>query len=547
MLYFDLCALLSRYLFYFSFLFLLPLSIACTDRWILQKAPLHPHIISSFLYSILCTWALSACFALLGKRKRGRLYQREAILLVPLIWFISGFVGAFPFLFSKTLENPLDAYFESISGLTTTGASVMVAKQWNEESGEEQLIEKRAESLVSKSYFFYGTIHPVQDEQTGKILFEGIEAVDRSILFWRSFLQWIGGMGMVVLFVALFPLLGIGGKALYESEVPGPIKDSFTPKIRESSLILWKIYIFLSGLEVILLMSTNAKIGFVEACALTCSTLSTGGFTMTNASTGSYRNAVTEWITLCFMFLGSINFSLYFSFFKRKWRRIWDEELWLYLLTLLLGSSCLMFSLVGTKGELLSGEKVTFSLKEAIRYGCYQYVSAQTSTGFATANYDLWAESSQFLMGVGMFLGGMAGSTGGGLKIIRYLLLCKCTFRQIHQLFHPKRVIPLRLNHRSIPHAVLFQVGSFFFIALFFSLLGTLLYLWSGVDLETAWGLNACMINNIGIAFRTAGPTDTFAFLSPMAKIISILWMVLGRLEFFFFLILFFPSFWKNT
>lgn len=547
MSYREISRVIGQYLFYFSILLLIPLCIAAYyEFWAPPELHPQPHSTLAFFFSAIISVTLSFWFRIMGRRASGTLYRREALAIVVMIWFITALLGGIPYYISKTFENPVDCYFEAMSGLTTTGATVMHPKIYDPESGEEAIYSVRPTWGWQEPYQFYGTIKPVRDPETGAELYRGIEAVGRAILFWRSFLQWLGGMGIVVLFIAVLPALGVGGKVLYQAEVPGPTKDAVTPRIQETAGVLWKLYLGFTIAEIFLLMLTNENIDLFNATAITFSNLSTGGFSVRNASIGAYESATTEWIVMTFMLLGSINFALYFHCLKGKIYRLYEPEFLAYIVSIIIGSSIVIWHLLGLEKSLLTGEMGVFSGGEAFRYGAFHLISAQTSTGFATANFDTWPSSVQVLLLMVMFVGSMSGSTGGGIKIVRHYMLLRIAINKVESIFRPETVRTLRIGNQEVDQNVANTVLTFFFIVVSLTALGTFLLVMDGIDPETSLSVNACMINNIGIAFRVAGPTSSFAFLSSFGKILCSIWMVLGRLEFFALLIILVPAFWRG-
>ncbi len=492
------------------------------------------------------TLLLAAVFLFFGKRATGNFHRRESILIVALVWFLTPAIGALPFLFSHTLEKPVDAYFEAMSGLTTTGSTIFHAKEFNSTTGEEIPLQVSSPTDPNITYTFYGTIQPIRNQHNGQIAQTGVEAVAKALLFWRSFMQWIGGMGIVVLFITILPALSMGGRFLFEAEVAGPTKEGMTPRIKETASLLWRIYFALTALQVILLMAFNPSIPFFDALNVTFSTISTGGFSIRNEGLAAYHSLSTEWIVVLFMILGSINFTFYFHCIRGKVYRIYEPEFFTFLLTLLFGSLLMSFLLYGAPKVLFAAKEGIFSFAESLRYGIFHAVSAQTSTGFAISNYDLWPFASQVLLLILMFFGGMSGSTAGGIKIIRHLILFRFIKHKVESVFRPDAVRCLKIGAREITDKTAITVFVFFCILIAFSVIGTFLMVADGVDPNTSMGLVAAMINNGGMSFGAASPTESCAFLSPFSKIISILWMALGRLEFFILLVLLVPAFWKN-
>ncbi len=544
----DISKVLGAYLFFFSLILCLPFGLSLYDQFYLD--PIHhpqSYCSGSFLVTIMITLTAAIFLYSYGKGGHGRLFRREGILAVVLVWLLTPLFGGIPFYVSDTLQNPVFAYFEAMSGFTTTGATVMQAKKFDLSSGEETHHETSYTGIEEVSYSYKGTIEPIRDAHTGEILYEGIEAVSRALLFWRCMMQWLGGGGIMVLFVAVLPALGVGGKMLMQSEVTGPIKDALTPRIKETAIQLWKIYFSLTLLEIFLLYVTNPEMDLFNSVAVTFSTLSTGGFSVRNESIGGYGNSTTEWIVLAFMILGSVNFSLYFFCLRGKFFKLWDPELILFL-TIALGiSSFATWQILGTNQAFLSGAIGTdYTLGEAIRAGSFQLVSAMTSTGFSVANYEMWPYVVQVLMLIVMYIGGMSGSTAGGMKVIRHLMLFRISQNKVESLFRPEAVRSIKIGYKEIDTSVAINVLSFFFLVLALAVLGTFLYTLDGIDPETAIGLISCMINNTGIAFRQAGATNSFAFLSDSSALLSCFWMILGRLEVFAVLVLLVPTFWRE-
>ena len=279
MLFKEIFRVIGFFLYFFALALVVPLGIGLYYE-LYADPSLHPHpnVNGSFLISIVIVLVLALLFSYIGRKAKGYIYRREGIATVVIIWFIIPALGALPFLISGTLKNPLQAYFEITSGFTTTGASILAAKKYDPVTHQEIPIQVIAEDVVPVHYSFYGTVDPVRDKKTNAIIYEGIEAVSPALLFWRSMTQWLGGGGIIVLFVAILPALGVGGKMLFHTEVTGPIKDSLTPRIKETAIQLWKIYCILTISQILMLMFTNPQIHLFDAIATTFSTISTGGF-----------------------------------------------------------------------------------------------------------------------------------------------------------------------------------------------------------------------------------------------------------------------------
>ncbi|SCA64074.1 Trk system potassium uptake protein TrkH [Chlamydiales bacterium SCGC AG-110-P3] len=549
LLYREISRILSFYIYFLAGVLLIPLGLAIYFQELaLPELHPQPHSVSAFATTIVICLFVAFALQMCGASARGRYYKREALALVVVIWFFSAFIGGLPFYFSGTFDSMIDCYFEAMSGLTTTGATVIQAKALDPLTGQELAIERSFSDLYDVAYRFYGTVDSVIDPETEMVLYTGVEAIGKALLFWRSFMQWLGGMGIVVLFVAVLPALGVGGKALYQAEVPGPVKDTLTPRIKETASLLWKIYLGFTILEISLLTFTNKEMPLFDAVCTTFSTVSTGGFSVRNQSIASYANHATQWVVIGCMLLGSINFSLYFQVLKGKLYRFWEPEFIVYMSIIAVSCGLCIWNLIGTPQHFLDGTTAkSYSWGDAIRDGCFQSISAQTSTGFSTANYDLWPFINQVQMLIVMYIGSMAGSTGGGIKIIRHIMVFRIVQNRIESLFRPNAITTVRVGTREVTTGAAITVLSFLMVVISMSVLGTLLLALDGVDPETALATTTCMINNIGIAFRMGGPTESFAFLSPLAKMGSTVWMVAGRLEFFAVLVVLVPRFWRDT
>lgn len=546
MLYREIARTLGYYLYFLAATLCVPLLLALYFEYLADPAT-HPQPHSSMAFggAVFICLAIAEGLRYMGRHAEGHLYRREGLAVVVSIWFLSAFVGGLPFFLSGTLSNPLDAYFEAMSGFTTTGATVMHPKAFDD-LGNEVAIEKTLSEYYDTDYVFYGTVDPVVDPETGEVLYTGVEAVSKALLFWRSFMQWLGGMGIVVLFVAILPLLGVGGKVLFQAEVPGPVKEAITPRVKETASLLWKLYLSFSLVEVALLLWTNAEMSIFDAVCITLSNVSTGGFSTHNASIAYFDNPSTEWVIIVFMLIGSINFALYFYCLRGQFYRLYEPEFILYTILLLVFSSMVTWNLMDTEKILLDGQTGIFSSLESVRYGFFHLISAQTSTGFATSDFDKWPYVNQALLLTVMFLGSMSGSTGGGIKVVRHFMLFKIAQNKVESIFRPERVRSFRISGKMVDSTTATTVLCFFLIVASLSVLGTLLLALNGVDLETSLTVTTCMLNNIGLAFRMAGPTESFAFLPAFGKILSCCWMVLGRLEFYAVLVILIPAFWRE-
>lgn len=525
--------ILSKYLFYLSALLTVPLALAAYYQ-LFSPSHLQPHSAAAFGWTLAICLALAGALRFLGRRADTPLYRRESILIVIALWLLTALISSLPFSISRTL-SPLDAYFEAMSGLTTTGATMLSPKAYDPATGNEVPFHVTNPHVPDKTYVYWGTVSPVRDPDTGLILHAGIEAVGKALLLWRSLLQWIGGMGIVVIFLTVLPALGVGGKFLYQMETTGPIKDEIAPRIRETASHLWKLYTFFTLFEVALLIWTNPEMPFFDALCTSLSTVSTGGFSVRNDSIASYHSTATEAIVIVFMILGSINFSLFFHILRFKIFRIYVPDFFLFLSIAAFGCIAVSCFLIPTMGA-----------SQAFREGSFQAISLQTTTGFFSTNYDRWPFAPQMLMLILMFIGGMSGSTAGGIKTSRFYIAYKIILHRLESIFRPESVRKLHIGKNEVDDKNALTVLSFFCIVAFCTILGTIILVLDGVDPETSLGLIASFLNNVGVAFRAAGPTESLAFLSPLSKLLATFWMLLGRLEFFVVLLLFLPTFWKT-
>ncbi|MDJ0806520.1 MAG: TrkH family potassium uptake protein [Gammaproteobacteria bacterium] len=426
------------------------------------------------------------------RNKRQELRVRDGFLVVVMFWTVLGLTGALPFLLAENSTMSItDAVFESISGLTTTGATVIV----------------------------------------------GIDQLPLSLLYYRQQLQWLGGMGIIVLAVAVLPMLGIGGMQLYRAETPGPMKDSkLTPRITETAKALWLIYLTLTAACGLAYWAAGMEP--FDALGHAFSTVAIGGFSTHDASMGYYNSTLIEMIAVVFMLLSGVNFALHFLVVRRRslWVYFNDSEFRGYITIL-----SVVFLVVSIALYTMGVYK---NWSESFTRGLFQAISIGTTTGFTTADYSLWPGFISILLLFTSFIGGCAGSTGGGIKVIRFLLLIKQGLREINRLIHPNAEIPILIGHKSIHRRVVEAVWGFFalYVASF-----TFMYLAlasTGLDLMTAFSAVAASINNLGPGL--AGVGSNYASLNDPAKWILCFGMLLGRLEIFTLLVLLTPAFWRK-
>jgi len=455
---------------------------------------------SAFLVTALSTMAGGA-FLFWFFRPKEELRMREAFLIVTLTWFVGSLIGAFPFTLSGTLESYTDAVFETMSGLSTTGATILGGL----------------------------TADGIQNP--------AIEEIDKSLLFWRSLAHWLGGMGIIVLTLALLPLLGVGGMQLFKAEYSGSTSDKLTPRIRETAFLLWTVYMGMTAVQFLLLWAHPAMDWF-EAINHAFSTLATGGFSTQNASVGAFNSVYIDLIITLFMFLAGINFAMHFRLFTGDHKSFFENrEIRFYsLLTVIF--------IIGISGGLWLIDN--YSIADALRYGSFQVLAILTTTGFGTDDYALWMPFSAFLLFLLFFTGGCGGSTGGGIKMIRLMIIVKNLKREFKQILHPQAVLPVRVGNRVIDSSILKTILGFFVVYFIIFATGAIIMSFMGYDLISAMGASIACLGNIGPAWGDFGPTDDYAHVPITGKWVLLILMMIGRLELFTVLVIFTPWFWRN-
>jgi trk system potassium uptake protein TrkH len=414
---------------------------------------------------------------------------REGFAIATFSWLLLAFFGAVPFYLSGAVSNFVDAFFETMSGFTTTGASVIT----------------------------------------------DIESLPHGILFWRSLTQWLGGMGIIVLTLALIPSLKIAGMKLFRAEVPGPTKDKVVPGVINTSRQLYKVYLIISVAAFLSLKA--AGLSWFDSFIHTFSTVATGGFSNQNASIGSYNDPLVEGIIIFFMFIAGINFALHFHALKKNFNPLrQDKETKLYGAILFLAILFVGINLVMT---------MNYSTADAFRQSAFQVISIMTTTGYATADFNQWpAFSKAVLVGL-MFFGGCAGSTAGGMKLARLYILSKSVSRQIVKLIHPQAVIPVRIGKHVVSDAIVENVQTFFFIFLGIHAFSVITLTSMGMDLESAFSAVLASITNVGPGLGMVGPMSNFADVPAVGKLLLAFCMLLGRLELYTVLVVFNIRFWR--
>jgi len=447
---------------------------------------------------------LLGVLTMLGTRKhRKEMNKREGYIVVAFGWIIMSLSGAIPYLMTEVIPSFTSAFFETMSGYTTTGATIL----------------------------------------------NDIESVPKGVLFWRSTTHWIGGMGIIVLAIAILPLLGIGGMQLFAAESPGPNTDKLHPRITDTAKRLWLIYFGYTIAETILLQV--AGMSFFDAINHSMSTLSTGGFSTKNASVAHWNNQpIIEYIIILFMFLAGTNFVLsYFAFKGKVQKVIKDEEFKMYfrfIAVFTIISALVIYFRADLTLSTIEYPMVWGRAESSIRHALFQVLTVVTTTGFITADYTVWTPFLVVLFFGLMFLGGSAGSTSGGIKVMRHLILIKNGFLEFKRALHPNAVLPVRYNTKLVSGDIVFNILGFFILYMLSFIIGAVVFSMFQLDFESAVGLSASSLGNIGPALGHFGPVDNYSTLPPLAQWWASFLMLIGRLELFTVLILLTPFFWRN-
>lgn len=446
------------------------------------------------LVALLVTTAL--CFSvgiilrLLTHKAEKNIGKREGYIIVSLVWVVFSLFGAFPFVISGAIPSYTDAFFETISGFTTTGASIL----------------------------------------------NDIEAMPQGLLFWRSLTQWLGGMGIIVLSIAILPMFGIGGMQLFVAEVPGPTPDKLHPRIKETAKRLWGIYILFTLTEVILL-----KLGgmdWFDAVNHSFTTMATGGYSTKQASIAHFNSPFIHYVIIVFMFLAGTNFTLSYFALHLKFGKVFkNEEFRYYLGFIILFTVAITFALWYFEG---------YNPENSFRDSLFQVVSIITTTGFVTADYLQWMPFVIVMIFALMFFGGSAGSTGGSVKIVRVTLLLKNSYQELKRIIHPNAIIPVRINGKSVPPQIISNTLAFVVFYMLITIISTIVISAMGYDLETSLGAVAATLGNIGPGIGHVGPIENYAHIPVFGKWFLSFLMLIGRLELFTVLVLLSPAFWKK-
>lgn len=414
---------------------------------------------------------------------------REGYAIVTFGWVVLSVFGALPFIYSGYIPNFSDAFFETMSGFTTTGATILTE----------------------------------------------IEHLPHGILFWRSLTHWFGGMGIILLSIAILPILGVGGMQLYKAEVPGVVYDKLTPRIKQTATILWSVYFVMSAAEAILLMVGGMNL-FDSLCH-TFGTMATGGFSTRNASVAAFPSPFIQYVITIFMYLAGINFVMHFQAVKGNFTAFRKSSEFRLYTSLIILATAISFVWLLIYSEMTP--------EEDFRDSIFQVVSIITTTGFGTADYEKWSGFHQIMLFLLMFVGGMAGSTGGGIKVIRISIVWRMMRNSIRKQIHSRGIFITRIDGKTVSEEIMGNVINFVLIYLMIFFAGTLIMSMTGLDVETAIGSTIASLSNIGPGLGKVGPTDNYAFISTFGKYFLSFLMLIGRLELFTVLVLFSRSYWK--
>jgi trk system potassium uptake protein TrkH len=417
------------------------------------------------------------------------LTRREGFAAVALGWLMVCALGSVPFVLAAGLD-PVNAWFETVSGFSGTGSSVI----------------------------------------------PDVESLPRGLLFWRSFTHWLGGMGFVALYIAIFPLMGVGAMQLFRAEAPGLEMDRLRPRIRSTARILWLIYLGMSAILTVLLMAGGMD--WFDAVCQMFAAIGTGGFSTRNASIAGFHSAYIDWVIILFLWIASTNFALWWAVLGGKPKRLLKDPEWRFYSLVLLGSSAVVSALVYFQNHV--------SLHDAIRNATFEVVSTASTTGFATADYEKWAPLAQFILFMLLFMGGCAGSTAGAMKAIRVLLFGKQALRGLYTTVHPQSVAPVRLGGRAVAPEVMRGISTFMGLYLLTYVVAVAAVSITDVDFATAMSAVATAMGGVGPGLAEIGPFDNFLWMHPFAKLVLTFCMIAGRLELFTLMLIFVPAYWRR-
>ncbi len=444
----------------------------------------------AFFYSLLiCIFPGLVAIALTSDANKN-ITKREGFLIVTLVWIVFSFFGSLPYILSGAIPDYTNAFFETMSGFTTTGSSIL----------------------------------------------ENIEEMPHGILFWRSLTQWLGGMGIIVLTLSVMPIFGIGGMQLFTAEVPGPTPDKISPKIHQTARVLWGLYVAFTTLEFLLLWVGGMS--WFDSICHSLTTMATGGFSTKQASIAHWDSPFIQYVIIFFMILAGTNFSLSYLVLKGNFSRLYRDEEFKYYILFIVGFTIMIFS-----GLLITSH---LDVEKSFRDSLFQVVSIISTTGYATADYLTWSPVLTLLIFALFFFGGSAGSTGGGIKIMRIVVLLKNSYYELRRIIHPNAIIPVRFNNHSVDSKIVTNVLAFFMFYMIVFFISTIIFTLFEPDFSTAMGAVATSLGNIGPGLGSVGPAESFLHVHPVGKWFLSFLMLLGRLELFTVLVIFSPSFWKQ-
>lgn len=446
-----------------------------------------------FSWSIIITLFCGAVlyFSFQGSNSGTGLNHREGMAIVALGWVMAGLFGSLPFYLGGVFSTPVDCIFESFSGFSTTGASVMTE----------------------------------------------IESVAKGFLFWRSLTHWLGGMGIIVLSLAILPFLGVGGMQLYKAEVPGPIPDKLKPRIKDTAIALWKVYVLFTVVETVLLMFGGMDL-FDSLCQ-TFGTLATGGFSTKNSSVAYFQSAYIDYVITFFMLVAGINFSLHYQMLRGRPLALWRDPEFRFF-------AKVTFAIIIIITASLYLSETYHSISDSFRYASFQVASIMSTTGYATADYETWPALTQGLLLLCMFLGGCAGSTSGGMKHLRIMLLIKQSYQELFRMIHPRSVSRVKLGKTVVQPEVLNGILGFSVLWLGLFVVCAFIVAATGVDVVSSFAASLACIGNIGPGIGSVGPTENYSHIPELGKWTLIFCMLLGRLEIYTVVVLCVPEFWRK-
>jgi trk system potassium uptake protein TrkH len=474
--------LLSSLLLFLSATLLVPLAVAASYGE--AKAT------RAFIYTVLIGASAGVVGLFATRTDLSGMSRREGFAVVSLAWMMICVMGALPFYFSGSLAHFNDALFEAVSGFTGTGSSVI----------------------------------------------KDLRVIPRGVLFWRDFTHWLGGMGFIVLYIALFPLLGLGAMHLYRAETPGPEKDHLMPSIRSTAKTLWLIYVLFSVILTVLYLFGGMS--WFDALCHMFAAMGTGGFSTHNESIGYFHSAYIDWVTIIFLWIAATNFTLHYYVLTGKPMRLLRDSEWRFFTGVIV-----LFSTIVT---LVVWGTTSLSFTRSLRDSTFAVVSLISTTGFVTADYEKWVPITQFILFLCLFIGGMAGSTAGAMKAVRVQLLAKYAGRRVYRLIHPQEVSPVRLGSRAVSSEVMQGVLAFIGLYLGVYVFAVAGMSATGLDFATAMSAVATAMGGVGPGLARVGPTDVFTFIHPAGKLILDFCMLAGRLEIYTLILLVTPAFWRR-